>query len=33
MAMVVRVSYGGPKGVFNEETFFDEISVVGDSRP
>ena len=28
VGLVVKVSYGGPKGVFNEEAFFDEISVV-----
>jgi len=28
VGIVVKVSYGGPKGVFNEEAFFDEISVV-----
>jgi hypothetical protein len=27
VGLVVKVSYGGPKGVFNEEAFFDEISV------
>ena len=25
---VIKVAYGGPHRVFNEETFFDEISVV-----
>jgi hypothetical protein len=28
VGLVVRVAYGGPKGVMNEEAFFDEISVV-----
>lgn len=28
VGLIVRVSYGGPKGVGNEEAFFDEISVV-----
>lgn len=28
ISTIVRVSYGGPKGTFNEEAFFDEISVV-----
>ena len=28
VGLAVKVSYGGPKGVFNEEAFFDEISVV-----
>ena len=27
VGIVIRVSYGGPKGVMNEEAFFDEISV------
>jgi multimeric flavodoxin WrbA len=29
VGLVVKVAYGGPKGVFNEEAFFDEISVLG----
>ncbi len=29
VGLVVKVSYGGPKAVGNEEAFFDEISVVG----
>jgi hypothetical protein len=29
VGLVVKVSYGGPKTVGNEEAFFDEISVVG----
>jgi len=32
VGIVVKVSYGGPKGVFNEEAFFDEISVVEGTR-
>jgi hypothetical protein len=28
VAIVVQVAYGGPHGVFNEEAFFDEISIV-----
>lgn len=28
VGLIVKVAYGGPKGVFNEEAFFDEISVV-----
>ena len=28
VGIVIKVSYGGPKGIFNEEAFFDEISVV-----
>ena len=31
VSLVVRVAYGGPHGVFNEEAFFDEISVVPQS--
>jgi hypothetical protein len=28
VGIVIRVSCGGPKGVFNEEALFDEISVM-----
>jgi hypothetical protein len=28
VGLVVKIAYGGPKGAFNEEAFFDEISVV-----
>ncbi|MBI5384980.1 MAG: DUF2961 domain-containing protein [Verrucomicrobia bacterium] len=28
VGVVVKVAYGGPNGVFNEEAFFDEISVI-----
>ncbi len=28
VGLVVKVAYGGPHGVCNEEAFFDEISVV-----
>jgi hypothetical protein len=28
VSLVVKVAYGGPHGVCNEEAFFDEISVV-----
>ena len=28
VGIVVKVSYGGPHGIFNEEAFFDEISII-----
>jgi hypothetical protein len=28
VCLVVKVAYGGPLGVCNEEAFFDEISVI-----
>ena len=28
VGIVVKIAYGGPKGVFNEEVFFDAISIV-----
>lgn len=28
VTLVVQAAYGGPKGVMNEEAFFDEISVL-----
>ena len=27
ISVIVKVSYGGPQGIFNEEAFFDEISI------
>ena len=27
VSVIVKVSYGGPHGVFNDEAFFDEISI------
>jgi hypothetical protein len=32
VGIVIKVSYGGPSGVNNEEVFFDEISVVEDTH-
>lgn len=32
VGVVVRVAYGGPKGVFNDEAFLDELSIVPAGR-